>query len=248
MVLAIHFLLWTLVLILVETGIFEKVWNKMPFNRRLLTAREDLVLDDDVIEEEERVEGASKDEMRVRVNKFRKVYNTLWRKPHCAVERTSFGLEYGECFALLGVNGAGKTTTFKSLTNDTQATSGEITINGMDVQKEFSKVRKQIGYCPQHNAIFELMTVEEHLEYYARIKGIPTSLRKAMIEKEIKDMNLTENRKKPAGTLSGGNKRKLSVAMAVLGNPPIILLDEPSAGMDPEARRFMWKVVAKISQ
>ena len=93
-----------------------------------------------------------------------------------------------------------------------------------------------------------MLTVEEHLDYYARLKGIPDNKRKALIEKEIQQMNLQEHRKKPAGTLSGGNKRKLSVAICVIGNPPIILLDEPSAGMDPEARRFMWQVVAKISQ
>jgi len=92
------------------------------------------------------------------------------------------------------------------------------------------------------------MTVEEHLWFYAKIKGIPAHVRHDTIEKAIKELNLAEHRKKPAGTLSGGNKRKLSVAIAILGNPPIILLDEPSAGMDPEARRFMWQVVEKISQ
>jgi len=92
------------------------------------------------------------------------------------------------------------------------------------------------------------MTVEEHLWFYAKIKGIPASRRREVIERAIKELNLTEHRRKPAGTLSGGNKRKLSVAIAILGNPPIILLDEPSAGMDPEARRFMWQVVEKISQ
>lgn len=92
------------------------------------------------------------------------------------------------------------------------------------------------------------MTVEEHLEYYAKIKGIKRNKIKQLVEKQIKEMNLEEHRKKLAGALSGGNKRKLSVAMCVIGNPPIILLDEPSAGMDPEARRFMWSVVAKISQ
>ena len=104
-----------------------------------------------------------------------------------------------------------------------------------------------IGYCPQYDSIFDLMTVEEHLSYYARIKGIPQNLRAALIEQHIYEMNLQIHRTKPAGTLSGGNKRKLSVAIAIIGNPPIILLDEPSAGMDPEARRFMWKVVSNIS-
>lgn len=92
------------------------------------------------------------------------------------------------------------------------------------------------------------MSVEEHLWFYARIKGIPKEMQSEIIETTIKEMSLTEHRLKPAGTLSGGNKRKLSVAMAIIGNPPIILLDEPSAGMDPEARRFMWSVVANISQ
>lgn len=93
--------------------------------------------------------------------------------------------------------------------------------------------RKLIGYCPQHDAIFPLITVEEHLWFYARVKGIPQNKRKAVIEKVIWNLQLTDHRYKPAGTLSGGNKRKLSVGMAIIGNPPIILLDEPSAGMDP---------------
>ena len=92
------------------------------------------------------------------------------------------------------------------------------------------------------------MTVEETLKFYALIKGIRTHKIRGVIEKAIRDLNLKDHRNKLAGTLSGGNKRKLSVAMALIGNPPVILLDEPSAGMDPEARRFMWQVVEKISQ
>ena len=86
--------------------------------------------------------------MQVRVNKFRKIYTSLTGPSNVAVEKTSFALEYGECFALLGVNGAGKSTTFKSLTYDIVPTSGELTINGLDVRRNFATVRKQIGYCP----------------------------------------------------------------------------------------------------
>lgn len=160
----------------------------------------------------------------------------------------SFALQSGECFALLGVNGAGKSTTFKSLTCEVSPTSGSIRIAGFDVTKQFEKVRKLIGYCPQPNLIFENLSVEEHIYYYAKIKGIPASKRPELVEHAINQLGLQEQRKKATGTLSGGNQRKVCVANALVGNPPIILLDEPSAGMDPEARRFMWSVVAKIAQ
>jgi len=149
---------------------------------------------------------------------------------------------------LLGVNGAGKSTTFKSLTGETLPTTGEITIQGFNIQKQFSEARMLIGYCPQYDPIFPALTVEETLKFYALIKGISMDLIKDVVERAIAELNLKAHRGKQAGTLSGGNKRKLSVAMATIGNPPIILLDEPSAGMDPEARRFMWQVVEKISQ
>lgn len=248
LLLCIHGIFWTIILILIEVRAFRWIERCLScFNGRKVPVRNDLVLDDDVLAEEKRIESLSKDKVQVRVDKFRKGYERAFKPMYLAVEKTSFGLEYGECFALLGVNGAGKTTTFKSLTGEITPTSGEISINGMDIERDFAKIRKLIGYCPQHDAIFDQMTVEEHLDYYARIKGIKKDLIKPLVEKQIKDMNLEEHRKKLAGALSGGNKRKLSVAMCVIGNPPIILLDEPSAGMDPEARRFMWSVVARIS-
>ena len=91
------------------------------------------------------------------------------------------------------------------------------------------------------------MTVREHLEFYSRIKKIPKDYHEELIQKQLKDMNLEQYENKRAGSLSGGNKRKLSVAMAMIGNPPVVFLDEPSAGMDPKARRFMWEVIARIS-
>jgi ABC-type multidrug transport system ATPase subunit len=160
-----------------------------------------------------------------------------------AVSHLNFGLQAGECFALLGVNGAGKSTTFKMLTNETRPTKGRVLLAGLDMQRDFEIARSLVGYCPQANLLFEEMSVEEHLWYYARIKGIPSEWRAKLIDDAIEQLGLTIHRTKLAGNLSGGNKRKLCVAMAILGGPPIIFLDEPSAGMDPESRRFMWNVV-----
>lgn len=200
LLLCMHFCFWIIVLIMIEAGAFNFIRNCLHMlKKNRIPPRTDLEFDEDVLEEERRIADADPKSMQVRVNRFRKVYPSLFRTPVVGVERTSFGLDYGECFALLGVNGAGKTTTFKSLTYEIVPTAGSIEINGFDVRRNFSKVRKLIGYCPQHDAIFDLMTVEEHLDYYARIKGIPRRLRSSIIEKQIKEMNLSEHRKKTAG-------------------------------------------------
>ena len=202
------------------------------------------VKDDDVFAEEVRVAKTRPKQTPVRVSQLKKVYRTGPCRSLTAVNNISFGLETGECFALLGVNGAGKTTVFKSLTNDTVPTGGRVHIGGWDAQRWFGFARKKIGYCPQHNTIFEQLTVIENLYLFARIKGVKWTIRKSLINRTIEQMNLLDHKYKEAGTLSGGNKRKLQVAIAIIGNPPIMLLDEPSSGMDPEARRFMWQVVA----
>ena len=135
LLLGCHFVFWTAILILIEAGGFRCLRNYTCRKKDIPKPATDLILDEDVLEEEKRVEETPPNMMNVRVNKFRKVYTTIFGKPFKAVERSSFGLDYGECFCLIGVNGAGKTTTFKSLTNDIVPTSGEITINGMDVTK-----------------------------------------------------------------------------------------------------------------
>lgn len=130
----LHAIVWTIVLILIETRALRCLDTLFSCCKgRRIPERTDIVLDEDVIEEEERVLNASPQDMRVRVSKFRKVYTQALRAPYLAVEKTSFGLDYGECFALLGVNGAGKSTTFKSLTGEISPTGGSITINGMDI-------------------------------------------------------------------------------------------------------------------
>ena len=148
---------------------------------------------------------------------------------------------------LLGLNGAGKTTTFKCITQELSPSHGKIYINGRDMRNKFSELSSIFGYCPQFDAIFEYMTVYENLQFYGRIKGIKSEYLQKVIMAMIEEMSLGEFTNKIAGRLSGGNKRKLTVAVAFLCNPPIVLLDEPSTGMDPEARRFMWSVILKIS-
>ena len=164
-----------------------------------------------------------------------------------AVRDISLCLEYGECFGFLGVNGAGKTTTFKCLSKEILPTYGKIYIDNKEINKDFDKVRSLIGYCPQFDAIFESLTVYENLEFYGLIKGAKKDKIKLIVSALMDEMSLMPFKDKISGKLSGGNKRKLSVAIALICNPPIILLDEPSTGMDPEARRYMWGVIHRIS-
>ena len=185
----------------------------------------------------------------VKVRNLQKIYGNecLNQKKNIAIKNLNFCVGEGECFGLLGLNGAGKTTTFKCITQEISHDNGEIFIYGKDINGKYNELNKLVGYCPQFNAIFENLTVYENLEFYAIIKGIKKSYIKQLVTFMIVELSLTEFTNKISGNLSGGNKRKLSVAISMIGNPPIILLDEPSTGMDPEARRFMWSVIHKMS-
>ena len=191
---------------------------------------------------------SNKVEYSIRIKNLKKNFSTgICSKPMTAIKNMNFCVEPGECFGLLGLNGAGKTTTFKCITQELSPSHGKIFINGKDMRNNFSELSSIFGYCPQFDAIFEYMTVYENLEFYGKIKGIKKEYLERVIKAMIEEMLLSEFTNKIAGRLSGGNKRKLSVAISFLCNPPIVLLDEPSTGMDPEARRFMWSVIHKIS-
>ena len=208
------------------------------------------------VKNEEEVEDNSKEYM-ITVKNLRKIYNNgvskfcsccSKSKGKVAVKNLSFCLEKGECFGLLGLNGAGKTTTFKCITQELYQNNGEIIFDGVNLKNNFKFIINKFGYCPQYDAIFEYLTVYENLEFYSKLKGVKEECMESLITALIKEMRLQEFTNKISGRLSGGNKRKLSVAIAMLCNPPIILLDEPSTGMDPEARRFMWSVIHKMSK
>ncbi len=125
--------------------------------------------------------------------------------------------------------------------------SGTAKLAGYDVIDEQPEVRRLLGYCPQYDALLELLTVREHLELYARIKGVPKEDVRSTVESQLDSFDLRPYSNKLAGTLSGGNKRKLSVAACLIGDPPVVILDEPSTGMDPVSRRAMWKVLSRVA-
>lgn len=117
----------------------------------------------------------------------------------------------------------------------------------MKISENLKRVRQNLGYCPQFDALIDNLTVREQLELFYDLKSLPAEYKDELVTQKIKEMNLEDYEDKLSGTLSGGNKRKLSVAMAMIGNPSIIFLDEPSTGMDPKARRFMWKIISRIA-
>ncbi|KAM6914527.1 phospholipid-transporting ATPase ABCA3 [Lycodopsis pacificus] len=165
-----------------------------------------------------------------------------------AVDRLSLAVGKGECFGLLGFNGAGKTTTFKMLTCDESVTSGDAYIDGYSILRDIKKVQQRIGYCPQFDAVLDHMTGRETLSMYARLRGIPEKYVSGCVENVLRSLLLEPHADKLVRSYSGGNKRKLSAGMALIGGPPVIFLDEPSTGMDPVARRLLWDAVTRTRE
>lgn len=213
------------------------------------------IYDEDVDVAAERVKvveahTAGKDGDALRIIGLRKWYpGKNGEKPKLAVRSLSLGVRSGECFGFLGTNGAGKTTTLKMLTGDITPTEGDAFVSKAGMQNvsvinQLRKAQNMIGYCPQFDALYPRMTAREHLHMYARIKGIEEHLVAIVTEQLLQTVTLEKFADKPAGTYSGGNKRKLSLCIALMGSPALVLLDEPSSGMDPHARRAMWDVIS----
>ncbi|KAF4826172.1 ATP-binding cassette sub-family A member 3 [Colletotrichum tropicale] len=160
-----------------------------------------------------------------------------------AVDNVTFGIQRGEVFALLGPNGAGKSTTISLIRGDLKSSrnGGDILVEDKSVIHDLPAARAHLGVCPQHDAM-DLMTVREHLEFYARVRGIPDIDHN--VNAVIHAVGLQAFSTRMAHALSGGNKRKLSLGIALMGNPTVVLLDEPSSGLDAAAKRIMWKTLA----
>ncbi|XP_035882337.1 retinal-specific phospholipid-transporting ATPase ABCA4 isoform X4 [Phyllostomus discolor] len=226
-----------LLTLLIQHHFFLTRWMAEPTREPIMDE------DDDVAEERQRVaSGGNKSDI-LSLNELTKVYSGT-SSP--AVDRLCVGVRPGECFGLLGVNGAGKTTTFRMLTGDTTVTSGDATVAGKSILTNISEVHQNMGYCPQFDAIDELLTGREHLYLYARLRGVPAEEIERVANWSIQSLGLSLYADRLAGTYSGGNKRKLSTAIALIGCPPLVLLDEPTTGMDPQARRMLWNTIMSI--
>ncbi|XP_023589109.1 phospholipid-transporting ATPase ABCA7 [Trichechus manatus latirostris] len=199
--------------------------------------------EEDVARERERVvRGDTHDDVLV-LRDLTKVYHGQ-RMP--AVDRLCLGIPPGECFGLLGVNGAGKTSTFRMVTGDMLPSAGEAVLVGHSVVQESAAAHRHMGYCPQSDAVFQLLTGREHLELFARLRGIPEAQVAQTARVCLARFGLVRYSNQPAGTYSGGNKRKLATAVALVGDPAVVFLDEPTTGMDPQARRFIWNSLLAV--
>ncbi|KAJ3159175.1 hypothetical protein HK101_001137 [Irineochytrium annulatum] len=201
--------------------------------------------DDDVRDERARVDTRSYDPTSpLVVHHMRKVYASRHGLgPKVAVKDVTFAAEDGIIFGLLGPNGAGKTTLISMLTGIYGPTAGGARLAGYDMRTDARMVYRVMGICPQFDILWEDLTVGEHLYFYARVKGISPTEEKAAVAKALAGVSMTTLEKRLAKGLSGGEKRRLSIAIALIGNPKVLFFDEPTTGLDPEVRRLIWNII-----
>ncbi|KAI8845059.1 hypothetical protein BJ741DRAFT_644553 [Chytriomyces cf. hyalinus JEL632] len=201
--------------------------------------------DDDVRAERARVDAQQHSPTaNVVVSHLNKVYPS--RKglgPKIGVRNVTFSEEAGVVLGLLGPNGAGKTTLISILSGLFEGSGGTARIAGFDLKTQTDKVYNHIGICPQFDIHWSDLNVQEHLYFYARLKGIPAELEAAAVDESLKRVSLETLAMRLPTQLSGGEKRRLSIAIALVGNPAVVFLDEPTTGLDPEVRRMIWNII-----
>ncbi|XHH10184.1 MAG: ABC transporter ATP-binding protein [Candidatus Bathyarchaeia archaeon] len=164
-----------------------------------------------------------------------------------AINNLDLSVRKGEVFGFLGPNGAGKTTTIRVLTTLTKPTSGTAAVGGFDVLKEPEKVKEVIGIVQQHISLDRDLTIKENMEFHARLHRIEASERKRRISKLLGYVELTDCADKMVDTLSGGMKKKASIVCSLLHEPSVLFLDEPTVGLDPQARRKLWDLIRRLN-
>ncbi|HKC64410.1 MAG TPA: ABC transporter ATP-binding protein [Pyrinomonadaceae bacterium] len=152
----------------------------------------------------------------------------------------------GEVVSILGPNGAGKTTFLRQLTTELKPTSGSVEIFGIDAVAEPERVKRMMGITPQEAGVFETLTVREHLELFARFKGLSKREARLAAFDVADELGLSAEITKRVGLLSGGQRRRILIGLALLGRPPLLILDEPTTGLDPASRQAVWKVLRRV--
>jgi len=177
----------------------------------------------------------------VRIENLKKFYGTV-----IALDGISLEVERGRIFGLLGPNGAGKTTTVKILITLVRPDEGKVEVAGVDVLKDPAKARRMIGYVPQELTVDPYLTAREHLSYYADLYHLPSAARQNRIDEALALVGMAGLEDRRARHLSGGTKKKLDLACGLLHRPPVILLDEPSLGLDVQVRRDVWNHILRL--
>ena len=162
------------------------------------------------------------------------------------VDNLSFDVEEGSLFSFLGPNGAGKSTTINIICTVLKSSSGEVFIDGLDVRKHSQDIRKKIGVVYQHNVLDNLLTVSENLRFRASLYGIIGNEFENRLEEVANQLDFKNYLNQPFHTLSGGQKRRVEIARAIFHEPKILLLDEPTTGLDPESRKTVWEIIGTL--
>ncbi|KAF9904740.1 hypothetical protein EC991_002377 [Linnemannia zychae] len=205
--------------------------------------------DAEVIEETLRLKGPEDENDAVRLlGLSKKFYIKSKKRDLIILDDVYLAFKKNECFGYLGPNGAGKTTTIKMLTGAESPTSGGGTIEGLSIAPFHDDLRSMIGICPQFDVIWPKLTVRDHLKLFAKIKGVAPEHLEASVDQMVEEMGLGPLGNKRAKTFSGGNKRRLSLAMAVIGCPKVVFLDEPTTGVDVAIRQAIWNSIRKLKR
>lgn len=208
----------------------------------------------DVVQERERVEqllSEPSSSISIICSSLRKIYpGRDGNPPKLAVKGLSLAVPRGECFGMLGPNGAGKTSFISMMIGLTEPTSGAAFVDGSDICSQMNEIYTSMGVCPQHDLLWETLTGREHLIFYGRLKNLKGSALMQAVEESLKSVNLYHGgvADKFAGKYSGGMKRRLSVAISLIGDPKVVYMDEPSTGLDPASRNNLWNVVKQAKQ
>ncbi|XP_030937865.1 ABC transporter A family member 2-like isoform X2 [Quercus lobata] len=232
----------------------SKVKVSVPQHEHITPDDEDVLQEENVVKHQTK-EGVVDSNVAVQIRGLVKTYpgtrdcNCCCRckktPPYHALRGLMVNFEKDQLFCILGPNGAGKTTVINCLTGITPVTGGDALIYGHSIRSSvgMSNIRRTIGVCPQFDILWDALSGREHLHLFATIKGLPRASIKSIGEKSLAEVKLTEAAQMRAGSYSGGMKRRLTVATALIGDPKLVILDEPTTGMDPITRRHVWDII-----